>query len=418
MSVEAPSAAPAEAKPRSAPMLAVLFAIAFLNLVGFGIVVPLLPFFGASFHAEAWRVTALFSAYSFGQMFGEPLLGRLSDRIGRKPVLAMSLLSNVAGYVALALAPDIGTATVVRFVAGVGAGNISAIQGYVADVTPPERRAGRMGLIGAAFGLGFVAGPGIGGLLAGEHPTHTDLQLPLFVAAGMCAAACLGVLLFLRESRKRADPSAPRPAFLSGIGDALANPVVSRVLLVTAIYMGGFSGMESTFALWARAHFGWGPKPVGFSLMVVGVTSALFQGLITGRLARAFGEARVLTVGILLFGASLLAQILAEGDLHRWWVVPAIMSGGTIGMALAMPNISALISRSVPPDRQGAMLGLNMASGSMARVVGPLIAGVLFTWVGPDAPMLAPAVLAIPAAVMAVNAGRAFRRAREAATAA
>ncbi len=411
MSAEAAARAPERS---TWPMLGVLFGVAFLNLMGFGVVVPLLPFFGASFHAQAWQVTALFSAYSLGQMFGEPMLGRLSDRIGRKPVLAASLLCNVAAYIALALAPDIWTATLVRFLGGLGAGNISSIQGYVADVTPPEKRAGRMGLIGAAFGFGFVAGPAVGGLLAGPHPTHADFELPLFVSAGLCAAAFLGVLAFLRESRQRADPAAPRPAFLAGIREAVGNPVISRVLLVTAIYLGGFSGMESTFGLWTKAHFGWGPQAVGLSFMAVGATSAFFQALITGRLARRFGEARVLAFGILLFGSSLLAQILAEGAMHRWWTVPAIMCCGTIGMALAMPNIAALISRSVAPDRQGAMLGLNMASGSLARVVGPLIAGVFFTWIGPDAPMLAPAILAIPAAVMAVNAGRAFKRARAA----
>jgi MFS family permease len=405
----------APAPQRSAwPMLSVLFGVAFLNMMGFGVMVPLLPFFGKSLHAEAWQVTALFSAYSLGQMFGEPTLGRLSDRIGRKPVLAASLLCNVVAYIALALAPDIWIATLVRFLAGIGAGNISTTQGYVADVTPPERRAGRMGVIGAAFGFGFVAGPAVGGLLAGSNPSHADFELPLFVSAGLCATAFLGVLAFLRESRKRADPTTPRPAFFAGIREAVGNPVVSRVLLVTAIYLGGFSGMESTFALWTKDHFGWGPKAVGLSFMVVGATSAFFQALITGRLARWFGEARVLTFGILLFGGSLVAQIVAEGELHRWWTVPAIMCAGATGMALAMPNISALISRSVPPDRQGAMLGLNMASGSLSRVVGPLIAGVLFTWVSPDAPMLAPAILAIPAAIMAINAGRAFKKARAA----
>jgi MFS family permease len=406
----------AAAKPArsAAPSLAVLLGVAFLNMMGFGVVLPLIPYFGASLHAEAWQITALFSAYSLGQMFGEPLLGRLSDRIGRKPVLAASLLSNVAAYIALALAPDIWTATLVRLLAGFGAGNISTTQGYVADVTPPEKRAGRMGLIGAAFSFGFLGGPAVGGLLAGAHPTHADFQLPLFLSAGLCATAFLGVLAYLRESRGPADPAAPRPRFLTNIGDAVRNPVVSRVLLVTAIYMGGFSGMESTFALWAAAHFHWGPNAVGPSFLAVGLTSALFQGLITGRLARWFGEANVLTVGILLFGSSLAAQILAEGELHRWWVVPAIMCFGATGMALAMPNIAALISRSVAPDRQGAMLGLNMASGSMARVFGPLIAGVLFTWISPDAPMLAPAILAIPAAMVAVRAGRAFKKAREA----
>jgi len=148
------------------PALAVLFATVFINLVGFGLVVPLLPFFAQSLKAEAWQITLMFSAYSLGQFFAEPFWGRLSDRIGRKPVLLMTLIANALGYLMLAFVPNIWLAIAVRLFTGLGAGNISTVQGYVADVTPPEQRAGRMGLIGAAFGLGFIVGP-----VVGEHAT-------------------------------------------------------------------------------------------------------------------------------------------------------------------------------------------------------------------------------------------------------
>ena len=386
--------------------LAVLFAVVFINLVGFGLVVPLLPFFGQSLNAAPWEIAVMFSAYSLGQFFAEPFWGRLSDRIGRKPVILITVAANAVGYLMLAFAPNIWAAVAIRLFTGLGAGNVSTVQGYVADVTPPEKRAGRMGLIGAAFGLGFIVGPGLGGVLVREDLGRLGYQLPIFAAAGIALLAALGVIIFLKESRVRADPAAPRPAFLSGVHDAMRSPVVSRVLLVTLIYMAGFSGMESTFGLWTEARYGWGAREVGFAFMAVGIVSVVTQGLIAGRLARRFGESRVLAFGCLLFGVGLVGQVLSPVA----WMVPIMMALGAFGMAMTMPNISALISRSVEPDRQGAMLGLNMAASSIARIFGPVIAGGIFTYIGHDWPFLIGAMLTVPAAVMAINAGRAFRK--------
>jgi MFS family permease len=407
----APAAKSSPSEPRHVGVaLAVLFFVVFLNLVGFGIMVPLLPFFAKSLNAEAWQVTLMFSAYSLGQFFAEPFWGRLSDRIGRKPVLIATTFCNCIGYAALAFAPDIWWAIGIRLFTGLGAGNISTIQGYIADVSAPEKRAGRMGMIGAAFGLGFVAGPGLASLTTKPELGHFGYQIPLYVASALTLSASLAVLAFLRESRAKADPAAKRPAFLAGFAEATSNPVISRVLLVTMTYMGGFSGMEATFGLWAGQRYHWTAVELGWCFMGVGAVSAISQGLITGRLAKRFGEAKVLTFGMLLFGVSLASQTVNPAPLG----VPIIMAIGTFGMALAMPNISALISRSAPPDRQGAMLGLNMASGSAARIIAPAVAGALFSGVGPDAPLLVGASLTIPAAIMAVNAGRAFRKAQAA----
>jgi DHA1 family tetracycline resistance protein-like MFS transporter len=419
----APTATPAQGP--KAPALAVLFLVVFINLVGFGLVVPLLPFFAQSLKAEAWQITLMFSAYSLGQFFAEPFWGRLSDRIGRKPVLLITLMANAVGYLALAFVPNIWLAIAVRLFTGLGAGNISTVQGYVADVTPPAERAGRMGMIGAAFGMGFIVGPGLGGLLTQPQMGHLGYQLPIFLASGLAALAALGVVVFLRESRAKADPAAARPAFLSGLHDARANPVVSRVLLVTLIYMAGFSAMESVFGLWAENRYAWGAREVGLSFMVVGIVSAVNQGVLTGRLARRFGETRVLAIGMLMFGGSLVLQVLAPAawfpafsldlgaltvPIVQGWIIPVVMAVGACGMSLAMPNISAMISRATPPDRQGAMLGLNMATGSIARIFGPVFAGALFSGLGHDWPFLVGAALTVPAAVMAANAGRAFRR--------
>jgi len=427
--MQGPMTSPAAPRASNAA-LAVLFATVFINLVGFGLVVPLLPFFAKSLSAQAWQVTLMFSAYSLGQFFAEPFWGRLSDRIGRKPVLLITLAANAVGYLALAFAPDIWMAIGIRLFTGLGAGNISTIQGYVADVTPPAERAGRMGMIGAAFGLGFIVGPGMGGLLVHEELGRLGYQIPIFTAAGLAALAAVGVVVFLRESRQKADPATPRPAFLSGIHTASGHPVISRVLLVTLIYMAGFSGMESTFGLWTDHRYGWGPREVGLSFMIIGVISALNQGIFTGKLARRFGEVKVLTVGMLLFGASLVGQVMVPtawspafdvdaGPLGVWtisrgWLVPVVMAFGAFGMSLAMPNITAIISRSVDPHRQGEMLGLNMASSSLARIFGPIAAGALYDVVGHDWPFIIGGLLTIPAAVMAINAGRAYRRVADA----
>jgi DHA1 family tetracycline resistance protein-like MFS transporter len=403
-------------KPPSRSALFVLFGVVFINLVGFGIVIPLLPFYGQTLDAPPWQVALMFSAYSLGQFVAEPFWGRLSDRIGRKPVLMITILANAVGYLALAFVPNIWLAIAVRLFTGLGAGNVSTAQGYVADVTPPELRAGRMGLIGAAFGLGFIFGPAIGGLLTRPDLGALGYQLPLFTASGLCGLAAIGVAVLLRESRIKADAAAPRPPFLDGVHDAVANPVVSRALLVTLIYTAGFSGMESTFGFWTEARYGWTAREVGLCFMAVGIVSVICQGLVAGRLARRFGEARVLAAGCLIFGIGLTGQVLASRLLpDAQYLVPIIMGVGASGMALTMPNISALISRSVDPDRQGAMLGLNMATSSIARIFGPVVAGAIFSQIGHDWPFLIGAVLTLPAAVMAINAGRAFRKQQAAA---
>jgi MFS family permease len=393
--------APADHADRRA--LVVLFAIVFINLVGFGLVVPLLPFFGSSLQAEPWQVALMFSAYSIGQFFAEPFWGRLSDRIGRKPVLLITVCANAVGYLMLAFVPNIWLAIAVRLFTGLGAGNVSTVQGYVADVTPPEKRAGRMGLIGAAFGAGFIAGPGLSGLLVQEDMGRLGYQLPIFAACGLAALAALGTVLLLKESlARREGPPPPREPFLTGVRQAADNPVVSRVIVVTLIYMAGFSGMESTFGLWTGARFDWGAREVAFSFMAVGIVSVLCQSLLTGRLARRFGESRVLAGGCLLFGLGLIGQMLSPVG----WAVPVAMAVGAFGMAMTMPNISAMISRASPPDRQGAMLGLNMAASSSGRIVGPIVAGAMFSSLGHNWPLAVGAALTIPAAIMAINAGR------------
>ncbi len=382
----------------SARALAVLLLVVFINLVGFGVVIPLLPFYAKAMNAAPWQVTTMFAAYSLGQFFGEPFWGRLSDRIGRRPVLMVTILANAVAYVALAFAPNIWIAMLVRLAGGFGSGNISTIQGYMADVTPPEKRAGRMGLLGSAFGAGFVIGPSLGGLLARPSAGQLGFQIPLFVAAGMAALAVLGVVLFVAESRAPSAPDSKQPGRREALGQAAAHPILSRVLLVTLVSTGAFAGMESIFGLWANARFAWGPREVGLCFAVIGIIASLGQGVLTGRLARRFGEGRVLTAGLAIIALSLLATPFAP---HASLAIVAV--GCTaFGQSLVFPCVAALISRASPPDRQGQMLGLNMAAGSLARIGGPLLAGPLFG-LAAGGPYWFGAALMIPAIVFAAT---------------
>ncbi|WP_293475757.1 MFS transporter [Phenylobacterium sp.] len=188
--------------------LIVLLAVIYLMIAGFGLVIPLLPFFAQAFDAPAWQVTLLFSAFSVGQLIGEPFWGKLSDRIGRKPVLIVTIAMVGVTYGFFAFAPNIWVAFFLRFVNGVFAGNISTLQGALADITPPEKRAGRMGIMSAAFSAGFSTGPAIGGFLAQPDRGALGFQLPLLVAAGFALASALAVILLVREHRP--DAAAPK----------------------------------------------------------------------------------------------------------------------------------------------------------------------------------------------------------------
>jgi len=400
----APSAAvkTPDASPRA---LYVLLLVVFINLVGFGLVIPLLPFYAKSLNASPWQVTALFSAYSLGQFLAEPFWGRLSDRIGRRPVLIVTILANTLSYVALAFAPTIGVAFLVRLASGFGGGNISTIQGYMADVTPPEKRAGRMGLLGSAFGMGFVVGPTLGGLLPGLAHLfgHSDtgrlaFQIPLLTAAALAAIASLGVFLFVVESRAPSHKDAPVIRRRDHLAAAAAHPVLSRVLLVTLVSTAAFAGMESVFGLWTQARFDWGPRQVGLCFAVIGVIASVGQGLITGRLARRFGEAKVLTTGLAIIALSLALTPFVPTSAF----VPLAVGCTAFGQSLVFPCVAALISRATPPDKQGAMLGLNMAAGSLARMTGPMIAGPLFG-LAIGGPYWLGAVLMLPAVAFALT---------------
>jgi DHA1 family tetracycline resistance protein-like MFS transporter len=396
-------------EPASAPRgndraLYILLSVVFINIAGFGVIIPLLPFYAASFGAPTWQVFVLFSAYSLGNFIGEPFWGRLSDRIGRRPVLMITIFGNAATYIALAFAPNLWVACAIRLCGGVLTGNLSTIQGYMADVTPPEQRAAKLGLMGAAFSLGFLTGPAAGGLLAHQELGQAGFRPPLFLAAILALTAATGVAIFVRETR-HGHSDAPRRGRFEGLADAFANPVIWKVLCVSLIAIAGFAGMEATFGLWAKATFGWGPRQIGFCFVAVAATATIAQGFLTGPLARRFGETRVLKTGLVFIGLGFGIQPFA----HVWPLAVLGMVTVALGQSLTFPNISAVISKAASADRQGEMLGLNTATGALARIVGPLVAAPLFANFGPSAPFAVASALTVPALLMAWQVAKSVR---------
>jgi DHA1 family tetracycline resistance protein-like MFS transporter len=361
----------------------VLFAIVLTDLIGFGLVIPLLPFYGTHYGASAAEVTQLMATYSLMQLFVAPIWGRLSDRYGRRPILLLSLAGSVASYLWLGFADALWMLFAARAVQGACAGNIAAAQAYVADITTPETRAKGMGVIGAAFGIGFIIGPALGGALAGPDPLNPALAVPAFAGAGLSALAFLGTLLLLKESLPAGlRRSTARAGRLLAVAKALRRPDLRLLIALYFMIIFAFAGMETTFALWAFQQFNWGPSSVGYLFAYVGILGAVIQGGLIGRLARRFGEERLLLTGTVFLLLGLLGIPLSS-RVPYLFVATGFLS---VGFAMAQPSINSLISRRAAAHEQGEVLGVSQSAGSLARVVGPLVAGFLFATLGRNAP--------------------------------
>ena len=253
-----------------------------------------------------------------------------------------------------------------------------------------------MGLMGAAFSMGYVTGPTIGGLLAHPEAGTAGFRPPLYFAFALCLIAFLGVLRFVRETRQL-HSDAPQRGRLEGVRDVFRNPVIWRVISVSLISVGGFAGMEASFGLWSEAKFDWGPREIGLCFMVIGISAAFAQSVLAGRLARRFGETVVLMGGLAV-----------QPFVTVWPIAVIAMITVALGQSLTFPNIGAIISHASPPDRQGEMLGLNMAAMALARIIGPLAAAPLFA-LHIGGPFAAAALLIIPALYMASEVRRYVR---------
>ena len=387
---------------RSGAVLPTLLSVMFINLLGFGIVIPILPFYAKSFAAPAWQIALVFSAYAIGAFFGEPFWGRLSDRIGRKPILISTVTGNCVCYLALAFAPNVAVAFFVRLLGGLASGNGSVIQGYIADVTPPDERSHRLSLLGAAFNIGFIVGPALGGLLAHPSAGHIGFRIPLIVCSILSAICVTGISLFVKESRAHTHTYSEQANRWAVFWSALRHPAIGKLILVTFLAGCAFTGIESIFGLWAEARFHWGPRQVGSAFAVVGIVAAFCQLFLTGRLSRRFGEAEMLALGM---AVTMVFMALQPTSLGAATIVP-YLALTAFGQSVAWPNVSALISRNVSWHHQGQYLGLNNAMGALARVVGPFCAGLAFSIVGANAPFYLAALMMLPAIALAYGARR------------
>ena len=369
---------------RRSPLL-VIFITVFIDLVGFGIVIPVLPFYveGTKFNASPRVVGLLFASYSVMQLVFTPILGRLSDRYGRRPVLFLSLLGTSLGFFILGFATTVWMLFAGRIIDGMTGGNISTAQAYIADVTTEENRAKGMGLIGAAFGLGFVFGPAIGGVLSRWDVTVGGLHIPgisvPLVFAGALAFANAVMLYFVLPETVTPDHPARVSAATgrwSQLVKALHSSRLAFVLSIYFLFVVAFSIMTSSFGLFTLFRFGFDAHDTGWIFAFVGVIGAVVQGGLIGRLVKAFGELPLVITGALLFAASLFA-IPLTGPHTGLAALLGLGAAFAVGNGLATPSLTSLASKSVGRGEQGGVLGVTQAVASLARVVGPLISAAL-----------------------------------------
>jgi len=376
--------------------LRTLFVVCVIDVLGFGVLIPLVPYMAHRYGATPTVITAVMGSYSLCQLLAAPLWGRLSDRHGRRPILLSSLAGACASYVLLGLVDNLGGVLFARMLAGFMAGNLAAAFAYASDVSAPEARARSMGMVGAAIGIGFMLGMPIGGTLAGNDAQGANFLRPALLSACLSVVAMLLVKLRLPESRVRSRAAeqeagrAARPLQLLRARPALLLICAGALLITTAQGM-----LESIFALWALDRFGFGPRTVGYALFGAALVAVLMQGGGVRALAPRLGEARLALFGACAYAAGLLA-VAATGSGLAGTAVGLALCGA--GMGAFGPSASALASRQSRSDDRGAVMGTYQAGTSLARVIGPFAAGPLYSLLGSNAPFIAGACLALPAA--------------------
>lgn len=375
-------------------VLTTLFLIVFTDLVGFGIVIPLLPLYAEHYRPAPWVFGLLMASYSAMQFVFSPILGRLSDRVGRRPVLLISLTGSVIGFVMFALADSLVWLFASRLLAGIAGGNIATAQAVIADTTPPEDRARGMGLIGAAFGLGFIGGPALAGLLAPISPAA-----PGWGAATCSLVAFAMTLLYLPETRPVDAAGAVPVSGVARLAFAWRHPELAPLMAVGFAVVTGFAAFEVTFAQFLHDRLALPHSGVSFLFVYVGVLAVVVQGVLVGRATRWLGERRLVIGGLALGAGGLL--LLASA--HRLGVVLAVLPALSLGIGMVMPSLSSLVSRNAAADQQGMALGAFQGISSLARVVGPFAAEVALGRWGVAAPQVGAAVLAVVAAAGAAS---------------
>jgi DHA1 family tetracycline resistance protein-like MFS transporter len=357
--------------------LAVIFVTVFIDLVGFGIVIPVLPLYVPEFGATPRALGLLLASYSVMQLVFTPVLGNLSDKYGRRPVLLLSLIGTGIGFLIMGAAETLTLLFVGRILDGITGGNISTAQAYIADVTTPENRARGMGLFGAAFGLGFIFGPAIGGILS-----RFGMHVP-FLFAGALAFANAALLYFvLPETVRRGDAARARTARtrrgLAHFRHQLGNRRLSVVLAIYFLFVVAFSVMTTTFALYTLFSFGYDAQHNGYLFAYIGIIAVVVQGTLIGTLVKRWGEVRLVLAGAAILAASLLILPFVGPHAHGGLTeLLLLLAANSIGNSLATPALNSLASKSVGADEQGSAMGVTQSSASLARIIGPIVGGWL-----------------------------------------
>ncbi len=376
--------------------LAVLFLIVFVDLIGFGMVIPLLPLYAETFAPSPVTLGFLMASFSAMQFLFAPILGRLSDRFGRRPILLLSLAGGIAGYLLLGFAASLPMLFAARIVAGIAGANISTAQAVIADITGPEGRARGMGIIGAAFGLGFILGPAFGGLLY-------DALGPGAPGIGAAATTALAFALtwfLLPETLDptRRDRATHEPFDLGRLQRALSHPCLGLVLLIYFAATTAFSGFEVTFAQYFSHRYALGAREVSYLLVGIGLVGVIVQGGLIGRLAKRFGESKLVASGLLITGVSFgfapYAPSLA--------LAAATLGAMAVGVGITNPSLSALASELADPDEVGGVLGIYQGLASLGRIVGPFAGELAYGEFGPRWPMRLASLMFLACAVTAL----------------
>lgn len=364
--------------------LITVFLTILLDLIGFGMILPLLPFYAQELQATPFQIGLLFSSYSLAQLLFAPLLGRLSDRIGRRPVLLASIAGSAASYLLFAAASSYAVLLLARWLSGMAAANYAIAQAYMADVSSPENRSRAMGLVGAAFGLGFVLGPALGGLLA--HAGGPRL-VPL-TAAILSAINLLIAFFGLPESLSRELRGRQHGSWLgiASLRAAWRDSSVRGLMVLFFLVMFCFSMMEATLALFCQERFGFGTRETSWLFVFVGVVLVVVQGGLLGRLVRRFGERRLIVSGIVLMAAGLALLPLTPRSAPLAWSHAGLLLASlfllAVGQGVHNPSSLGLLSRLTDEGSQGSVIGVSRSFGALARTLGPTAGTWIFGALG------------------------------------
>lgn len=373
--------------------LFVLFVIVFIDLIGFGIVIPLNPYLARKFGADAFDIGLLMTVYSAMQFFISPFWGQLSDRYGRRPILLMSLLGSGLSHLWFAFSADYQNLFLARAFAGLFAANISTAMAYIADVTPVTGRAKGMGIIGAAFGLGFVLGPTLGGVFAdiGERLGHAPpfgASLAAVVAGVICLLNFVLAIFVLKESllpeQRVSQPKKRRASRWRNIGAQLRKPVVGPLIFVFFLMTLAMAHMEASLFLFVQDHFAWDVTTASYGFAYVGVIIAFTQGFLIRKVIPLVGEKKMMFFGLALFALG-LAMV---GVSYSVWPMAAAVTFLAIGSGLANPSVSGSISLLSSPSEQGHVMGVNHSFSALGRILGPALGGLAYRDIGHSAPFL------------------------------